>query len=83
MRKIKYLYLIVILLLTGFLTFIACKKSEDNPDIPAPSPLKDCEIISPLDSIVVQTGTIVTIEAGITGFGESVKVAFSVRCIRD
>jgi len=77
MMKIKYLYLIAILIVTAFIAFIACKKSEDTPDPPSP-PVENCEIISPSDSIIIQTGTIVSIEAAVSGFSESVKVAFSI-----
>jgi len=68
----------IILAFTLALIFVvnACKKENDSED-PAPVQ-KSCEIITPPDSSQVQIGAIISIEAVVSGFGQTVLLAFSI-----
>jgi hypothetical protein len=75
MKTLKILLLTSTILFLILIVFIACKKDKDEPVEPkAPT----CDIIAPADSSMVQIGSILSIEANISGFGSEVKVAFSV-----
>ena len=78
--KRKYVHIILSLILAAIVVFYACKKEKDGDD---PDPLQHvCEIITPPDSSVVQLGTILLVEADVAGFGQDVKVLFSIDSIQ-
>lgn len=75
MKTSKILLLTSSILFLILIVFIACKKDKDEPIEPK---VPTCDIIAPPDSTKVQLGSILSVEAEISGFGSEVKVAFSV-----
>ncbi len=75
MIRTKYIALFLLILSISLLVFMACSKKETIIDPPPPT---GCSIITPLDYSVIQSGSLVTVEAAVTGMGEQVKVIFSV-----
>ncbi|RLD75570.1 MAG: hypothetical protein DRJ15_16805, partial [Bacteroidetes bacterium] len=74
--KNKYGHIILAFTLALIFVVNACKKENDSED-PAPVQ-KSCEIITPPDSLQVQIGAIISIEAVVSGFGQTVLLAFSI-----
>ncbi|MCK5765032.1 MAG: hypothetical protein KAH26_03560 [Bacteroidales bacterium] len=74
--KNKYGHIILAFTLALIFVFNACKKENDGED-PAPVQ-KSCEIVNPFDSSQVQIGEIISIEAVVSGFGQTVLLAFSI-----
>lgn len=71
----KYFLYIFFLILGTMIIMTSCKKNSDTT--PAPVEMK-CTIINPLNEADIQVGTIVSVEAEVSGFGSDAKVVFTI-----